>query len=91
MYAIAIANTLCTCRRITELTDADVKYGTIPKDHWVQPSWIDENRASKARDDMVKNKVIYGGSVPYRNMCRFNSGVCSKSTTHVVTTEPLAL
>jgi len=23
---------------------------------------------------MVAEKVIYGGSVPYRNMCRFNSG-----------------
>jgi alpha 1,2-mannosyltransferase len=23
---------------------------------------------------MVRNNVIYGGSVPYRNMCRFNSG-----------------
>lgn len=23
---------------------------------------------------MVRKKVIYGHSVPYRNMCRFNSG-----------------
>ena len=36
---------------------------------------IDEDRARKAREEMIKKKVIYGHSVPYRNMCRFNSGV----------------
>lgn len=24
---------------------------------------------------MIRKKVIYGHSVPYRNMCRYNSGV----------------
>lgn len=61
-------------KRTSEITDAKVEYGLIPKDHWVQPTWIDESRASKAREDMQKNNVIYGGSLPYRNMCRFNSG-----------------
>ncbi|KAG7452465.1 glycosyltransferase family 15 protein [Guyanagaster necrorhizus] len=61
-------------RRVSELTDVDVKFGFIPHDHWYQPETIDEAKASEARADMVKNKVIYGGSVPYRNMCRFNSG-----------------
>lgn len=36
---------------------------------------IDEDKASKAREEMIRKKVIYGHSVPYRNMCRFNSGV----------------
>ncbi|KAI0054090.1 glycosyltransferase family 15 protein [Auriscalpium vulgare] len=57
---------------ITELTDAKVEFGVIPHDHWYQPSWINETRASASREDMVKNNVIYGGA--YRNMCRFNSG-----------------
>lgn len=60
--------------RITELTDAEVKFGLIPHDHWYQPDWIDEDKARASRENMVKNNVIYGGSVPYRNMCRFNSG-----------------
>ncbi|KAF7793212.1 hypothetical protein EIP86_004321 [Pleurotus ostreatoroseus] len=60
--------------RITELTDAPVTFGLIPHDDWYQPDWIDENKAKEEREKMVKNKVIYGGSVPYRNMCRFNSG-----------------
>lgn len=36
---------------------------------------IDEEKATKAREEMIRKKVIYGHSVPYRNMCRFNSGV----------------
>jgi len=60
--------------RVTGLTDSQVQFGLIPHDHWFQPASIDETRASAARAEMVKNNVIYGGSVPYRNMCRFNSG-----------------
>ncbi|KAG1878070.1 glycosyltransferase family 15 protein [Suillus subalutaceus] len=59
---------------ILALTNSKVEFGLIPSDHWHQPSWVDEDKASKSRADMVKNNVIYGGSVPYRNMCRFNSG-----------------
>lgn len=51
-------------RRTTELTDAEVHYGIIPNDHWYQPDWIDEEKASDARRKMMENSVIYGGSVP---------------------------
>jgi len=61
-------------RRTREVTDAPVSYGLIPRDHWYQPDSIDEEKATAAREQMVKNNVIYGGSVPYRNMCRYNSG-----------------
>ncbi|KAI0934140.1 hypothetical protein AcW1_005758 [Taiwanofungus camphoratus] len=60
--------------RVQVITDSNVEFGLIPRDHWYQPDWIDEERASAARADMMRNQVIYGGSVPYRNMCRFNSG-----------------
>lgn len=56
------------------LTNAKCQYGLIDHDHWVQPEWIDEDKATKAREDMVRKKVIYGHSVTYRNMCRYNSG-----------------
>ncbi|KXN82997.1 Glycolipid 2-alpha-mannosyltransferase 2 [Leucoagaricus sp. SymC.cos] len=60
--------------RIKVLTSAKMEFGLIPHDHWYQPDWIDEERATEGRDKMVANNVIYGGSVSYRNMCRFNSG-----------------
>ncbi|KIL69762.1 glycosyltransferase family 15 protein [Amanita muscaria Koide BX008] len=61
-------------KRVTELTDAHVQFGLIPSNHWNQPSSINETRATESREKMVASNVIYGGSVPYRNMCRFNSG-----------------
>ncbi|KAJ7429936.1 glycosyltransferase family 15 protein [Mycena galericulata] len=61
-------------RRISVLTDAPISFGLIPHEHWVQPDWIDEEKARHGRQKMMNQRIIYGGSVPYRNMCRFNSG-----------------
>ena len=54
-----------------------MEFGQIPRDHWFQPDSIDEAKAKASRDKMVEKNIIYGGSVSYRNMCRFNSGVSS--------------
>ncbi|KAK1221982.1 hypothetical protein PQX77_015199, partial [Marasmius sp. AFHP31] len=61
-------------RRVSIMTPARVEFGVIPKEQWNQPSWIDEEKASKARETMKAQKVKYGDNVQYRNMCRFNSG-----------------
>ncbi|WVO13927.1 hypothetical protein L204_101552 [Cryptococcus depauperatus] len=62
-------------KRYTQsMTRSKCYYGKIQSDHWHQPDWIDEDKATKCREEMIKNKIIYGHSVPYRNMCRFNSG-----------------
>ncbi|CAD6579864.1 MAG: alpha 1,2-mannosyltransferase 2.4.1 [Tremellales sp. Tagirdzhanova-0007] len=62
-------------KRYTQsMTGAKCHYGQIEHDQWHQPEWIDEDRATKARAEMIRKKVIYGHSVPYRNMCRYNSG-----------------
>ncbi|KAG8929618.1 alpha 1,2-mannosyltransferase 2.4.1 [Tulasnella sp. 418] len=58
----------------SEVISTKATYGLIPKEHWFQPDWIDEDKAKAAREDMIQKQVIYGGSVSYRNMCRFNSG-----------------
>jgi len=58
----------------TEVVGSKTTYGLIPKEHWVQPDHIDEVKATAARLKMIEEKVIYGHSVPYRNMCRYNSG-----------------
>lgn len=60
--------------RISNVASTPVEFGVIPHDHWYQPEWIDEAKAAAARQKMVDDYVIYGGSVSYRNMCRFNSG-----------------
>lgn len=48
-------------RRVSVLTSAKMEFGLIPTEHWYQPDWIDEERATKARDQMVAEDVIYGG------------------------------
>ncbi|KAG8754742.1 alpha 1,2-mannosyltransferase 2.4.1 [Serendipita sp. 396] len=57
-----------------EVISSKAHYGVIPPDHWYQPGHIDEARAAMMRQTLVDDDVIYGGSVSYRNMCRFNSG-----------------
>ncbi|KZS97114.1 glycosyltransferase family 15 protein [Sistotremastrum niveocremeum HHB9708] len=61
-------------RRTSILTKSEISYGLIPREHWVQPSFIDENRAARARATMVAKNIFHGESVSYRNMCRFNAG-----------------
>lgn len=58
----------------TSLVSGTTHYGEIPKEHWSFPSHIDEDKAKKVREDMARRKIIYGDSVSYRHMCRFESG-----------------
>ncbi|KAL1728728.1 glycosyltransferase family 15 protein [Schizophyllum commune] len=64
-------------QRVSVLTRAPISFGLIPREHWVQPDWIDESLARKGRLSMMAQRIIYGGATishRYRNMCRFNSG-----------------
>jgi alpha 1,2-mannosyltransferase len=61
-------------KRVSVLSSVKMEFGLIPREHWFQPNWIDEAKAKAGRDQMEKENIIYGGSVSYRNMCRFNSG-----------------
>jgi alpha 1,2-mannosyltransferase len=56
------------------LVSGKTKYGVIPKEHWSFPEWIDLNKAAKVREKMREDKVIYGDSISYRHMCRYESG-----------------
>ena len=58
----------------TALVSGTTKYGVIPKEHWSFPEWIDQEKAAQVRKEMRDNKVIYGDSISYRHMCRFESG-----------------
>ena len=58
----------------TSLVSGKTHYGEIPEDHWSFPSFIDQDKARKVREDMAQRKIIYGDSVSYRHMCRYESG-----------------
>jgi alpha 1,2-mannosyltransferase len=62
-------------KRVTSaLVSGKTKYGKIPKEHWSFPEWIDQDKAAKVRDEMREKKIIYGDSISYRHMCRYESG-----------------
>lgn len=61
-------------KAISAAVSGKAKFGQIPTEHWSFPEWIDKERAAYAREDMVHRRIIYGGSVSYRHMCRYESG-----------------
>lgn len=52
-------------RRVSNVVSGPVTFGQIPHEHWYQPDWVDEEKAKAGRDKMVKDNIIYGGSVSY--------------------------
>jgi alpha 1,2-mannosyltransferase len=49
-------------RSVKELTQNNIEFGLIPRNHWFQPDSIDEAKAAASRQNMVDNGVIYGGA-----------------------------
>lgn len=60
--------------KITALVGDGAQFGTVPREHWGLPTWINSTRAEEARRTMAASGVIYGGSLSYRHMCRYFSG-----------------
>ena len=58
----------------TSLISGKTHYGKIDEDQWSFPDFIDQEKAKKVREDMAQRKIIYGDSISYRHMCRFESG-----------------
>ncbi|EXJ56048.1 alpha 1,2-mannosyltransferase [Cladophialophora yegresii CBS 114405] len=64
-----------TFKKVTSsLVSGKTHYGEIPVEHWSFPPWIDQKKAEAVREDMRRRKIIYGDSISYRHMCRFESG-----------------
>ena len=57
------------------LVSGEAHYGVIPKQDWEYPTWIDQQRSEDGRARLEQEGVVYGGSLSYRHMCRFNSGL----------------
>ncbi|KAI1110822.1 glycosyltransferase family 15 protein [Nemania sp. NC0429] len=64
-----------TFKKVTSsLVSGKTHYGEILPEHWSFPKHIDQDKAKKVREDMAHRKIIYGDSISYRHMCRFESG-----------------
>ena len=64
-----------TFKKVTSaLTSGRTRYGKIDSEHWGFPDFIDQEKAKKVREDMHERKIIYGDSISYRHMCRYESG-----------------
>lgn len=60
---------------VSRLTSGRALFGRISGTEWSQvPDFIDQDKAAKAREDMAAKHVLYGDSVTYRQMCRYQSG-----------------
>lgn len=58
----------------SHFVSGNAAYGKIPEDQWGYPEWIDQDKASGAREQMSKDQIKYGDSESYRHMCRYESG-----------------
>ena len=64
-----------TFKKVTSaLISGTTHYEEIPEEHWSYPDFIDQEKARQVREKMAEKKIIYGDSVSYRHMCRFESG-----------------
>ena len=72
-------------RRVSVLTDAPVSFGTIPREHWVQPEWIDEERAQEARRQMgIQMGMDRAHLIPYSGTSQ-----CLKCSTSSFTSDTI--
>ena len=59
----------------TALASGKTSYGLVPREHWDEiPDYIDMDKANKLMQEMGQKPIPYGGSLPYRKMCRYQSG-----------------
>ncbi|GAA5860688.1 hypothetical protein JCM8547_005501 [Rhodosporidiobolus lusitaniae] len=63
-------------RRTSSLASGKTSYGKIPKEHWGDgfPESVNATLALEKINEMGKLPIPYAGSVPYRKMCRYQSG-----------------
>lgn len=59
---------------IKRSVSSTVEFGQLTKSQWGPPPWIDKNKMEKNFEIMKSKNVVYGGSLSYRNMCRFFAG-----------------
>ncbi|KAI5814179.1 nucleotide-diphospho-sugar transferase, partial [Pyronema omphalodes] len=58
----------------TGMASGPVEYVVIPESNWSVPSTLNATVIEDGMKQLQNAGVIYGGSLSYRHMCRFNSG-----------------
>ena len=56
------------------LTNAQVSYHVIPKEHWDTPSFISNELYEESAQILKEQNVQYWDKISYHHMCRWNSG-----------------
>lgn len=56
---------------VQSMTQSELRFGEVLKEHWGYPDWISQEKAKETRD---KATYVYGKSESYRHMCRYQSG-----------------
>jgi alpha 1,2-mannosyltransferase len=56
------------------MASGPVEYVVIPESNWSVPSTLNSTIIEDGMKNLQNAGVIYGGSLSYRHMCRFNSG-----------------
>lgn len=59
---------------ISNIVSGDIIFTTIPSEYWDIPETINQRKMRKEMIKLVEMNTLYGDSVSYRQMCRFNSG-----------------
>ncbi|KAG1375036.1 hypothetical protein G6F61_008820 [Rhizopus arrhizus] len=59
---------------ISALTNAEIEFGLVPSEMWSVPNHVNETLMNERLTDYASRNIMYGGSLSYRHMCRFNSG-----------------
>ncbi|KAI8875223.1 glycosyltransferase family 15 protein, partial [Backusella circina FSU 941] len=59
---------------MSSMTKAKIKFGLVPQSMWSVPSHVNETVMNQQLADYASRNIMYGGSLSYRHMCRFNSG-----------------
>lgn len=55
--------------------NAVVEFGTIPKEHWQIPDWLDKEQVRRGFEKMKEENIQYADRESYHHMCRYYSGL----------------
>ncbi|CEH16582.1 glycosyltransferase family 15 protein [Ceraceosorus bombacis] len=61
-------------KAVASSAGVEAHFAEIPKEHWDIPSWIDQTRMYEGFKKMKAGGMLYGDSLSYRKMCRYQSG-----------------